>query len=301
MLFGLLHSFLLWFGDILSDYALCGMIAYFFRKSSPRRLLIIGSLTVCVAFLLSYASYKSLPYWPPGRAESMRSEFWQPTPQAEVQIVANYRGSWLMQMKERVPATIGSKVQGFLFFTVWRVTGMMLIGMAVFKLDAFSAKKSSATYLTMIAVVAFIGIPLIVFGVHREISASWEFTYSFFIAGYYNYFASIAVCFGWVGVLMLACKSLSLSKHLSPLAAVGRMAFSNYILHTLICTTIFYGHGFGLYGKVPRTQQFEIVLVVWVLQLILSPLWLRRFQYGPLEWLWRSLTYLKPQPFLRSA
>jgi uncharacterized protein len=78
------------------------------------------------------------------------------------------------------------------------------------------------------------------------------------------------------------------------------MAFTNYILHSLICTTIFYGHGFGLFGKVERIGQLGIVVAIWTLQLVISPLWLRYFIYGPLEWLWRSLTYLKREPLRRT-
>ena len=77
------------------------------------------------------------------------------------------------------------------------------------------------------------------------------------------------------------------------------MAFSNYILQTLVCTTLFYGHGFGLFASLERTAQMLIVLAVWVLQLVVSPVWMRHFRYGPLEWLWRSLVYLSIQPFRR--
>jgi uncharacterized protein len=75
------------------------------------------------------------------------------------------------------------------------------------------------------------------------------------------------------------------------------MAFTNYLLQTLICTTIFYGHGFGLYARVERTGQILIVFAVWVVVVIFSGLWLRSFRFGPFEWLWRSLTYRKRQPF----
>jgi uncharacterized protein len=153
----------------------------------------------------------------------------------------------------------------------------------------------------MIAVAAVVGVPIVLYGVHREITAGWSFAYSFFVAEQYNYFASILVSFGWVGLVMLACQSTSWLQRLRPLAAVGHMAFSNYILHTLICTTLFYGYGFGLFGKVERTGQLAIVVAIWVLQLLVSPLWLAKFQFGPLEWLWRSLTYAKHQPFFRAA
>jgi uncharacterized protein len=79
------------------------------------------------------------------------------------------------------------------------------------------------------------------------------------------------------------------------------MAFSNYIFDTVVCTTLFYGFGFGLFGKVSRVTQIEIVLVIWIAQLMLSSIWMRYFQFGPLEWLWRSLTYWKRQPFRKAA
>jgi uncharacterized protein len=85
-----------------------------------------------------------------------------------------------------------------------------------------------------------------------------------------------------------------------PLAAVGRLALSNYLLQTLLCTFIFYGHGLGLFGRVQRVGQLLIVLAVWALQLALSPLWLRHFRMGPVEWLWRWLTNLEAPPMRRA-
>ncbi len=79
------------------------------------------------------------------------------------------------------------------------------------------------------------------------------------------------------------------------------MAFTNYIAQTVICTTIFYGHGFGLFGVVERTGQIQIVVAIWIVQLIWSPIWLAFFRFGPMEWAWRSLSYWKRQPFLRSG
>jgi uncharacterized membrane protein YeiB len=79
------------------------------------------------------------------------------------------------------------------------------------------------------------------------------------------------------------------------------MALTDYILQSVICTTIFYGHGLGLFGRVERIEQLGIVVAIWVVQLVLSPIWLRYFLFGPLEWLWRSLTYWSVEPILRSA
>jgi uncharacterized protein len=77
------------------------------------------------------------------------------------------------------------------------------------------------------------------------------------------------------------------------------MALTNYLMQTIICTTIFYGHGLGRFGHFERTEQILTVLAVWIVELIWSPIWMRYFRFGPFEWLWRSLTYLKPQPMRR--
>lgn len=175
----------------------------------------------------------------------------------------------------------------------------MLAGMALFKLGVFSGRQPASVYWTMIAIAVCYGIPITLYGTHRDFAAGWDFRYSFFYGMQFNYWASLLVSLGWVGTIMLACKVVALLPVTRRLAAVGRMAFTNYIMHTIICTTLFYGHGFGLFGKVERVWQFAIVLAIWTLQLIVSPIWLRHFLFGPLEWLWRCLTYLQWEPFRR--
>ena len=90
---------------------------------------------------------------------------------------------------------------------------------------------------------------------------------------------------------MLACRTAALRTLTRPFAAVGQTALTNYLLQTVLCTTIFYGHGLGWFGSVDRVGQIGVVAFVWAVQLIASPLWLRRFRFGPAEWVWRSLTY----------
>lgn len=84
------------------------------------------------------------------------------------------------------------------------------------------------------------------------------------------------------------------------LSAVGRMALTNYLMQTIICTTIFYGHGFGQFGHLSRIEQFGVVAAVWAAQLIWSPLWLKYYRMGPFEWAWRSLSYWRKQPLRRA-
>ena len=81
------------------------------------------------------------------------------------------------------------------------------------------------------------------------------------------------------------------------LAAVGRMALTNYLVQSLICMFLFYGNGFGLFGRLDRSGQFAIVVSIWIVQWFFSSLWLKHFHFGPAEWLWRSLTDLQFEPF----
>jgi uncharacterized protein len=99
-----------------------------------------------------------------------------------------------------------------------------------------------------------------------------------------------------MALLMIVVKAGALKWLTSRLSAVGQMAFSNYITHSVVCGFLFYGYGLGLMGQLQRYQLYFIVLAIWTVQLIVSPIWLRHFQFGPLEWGWRSLTYWKRQP-----
>lgn len=99
---------------------------------------------------------------------------------------------------------------------------------------------------------------------------------------------------------MLFCRNGWLKWLQKSLAAVGQMALTNYLLQTIVCRTLFYGHGFGWYGYLSRSQLIGIVLVFWIVQMIGSPLWLKKFRFGPFEWLWRSLSYSRFQPIFTS-
>jgi len=101
----------------------------------------------------------------------------------------------------------------------------------------------------------------------------------------------IPMTIGHLGMLMLFARGSWFGWLRTSLAAVGRMAFTNYIMTSIICAFVFYGFGFGLYGELQRHQLYYVVGGIWLLQLVLSPWWLARYRFGPLEWLWRGLTY----------
>jgi uncharacterized protein len=297
--FGLLHAYLVWTGDILVWYAMCGSIVYLFRKKGARSLIKWGMGTVAVASILSLAFGWSMPYWGAESVEDLARNF-APSNEDVAEDLAAYRGGWFSQVAHRAPAALQSQIFSFLVWGLWRAGGLMLVGMGLFKLGVLSAARSSRFYWTLIG-GATIGVPAILYGIRENFAAGWSVRYSFFFGSQYNYWASILVSLAWIGAVMLACKHGILRAVTPRLAAVGRTAFSNYILQSLICTTIFYGHGFGLYGRIDRATQALIVIVVWVVQIAASSWWLGRFRFGPLEWAWRSATYGRIQSIRRRS
>jgi uncharacterized protein len=298
LLFGLLHAYVLWYGDILVLYALCGMLVYLTRKWKPRTLLIVAAASLTFASLISVAFGLSMPYLSPQwRTEIL--QMWQPPPEKINAEIEAYRGGWLKQMEHRVPTAFEFQVFPLIFF-LWKPAGLMLIGMALYKTGVLAAQASRTFYAWMVATGVLVGIPLVVYGAHRNFSAGWQVRYSMSFGMQWNYWGSVFVAAAWMGALMLVCKSGAWPGLRSRLAAVGQMAFSNYILQTILCTSVFYGHGFGWFGSAERWQQAEVVVGVWAVQFIVSPIWMRRFNFGPLEWVWRSLTYGARPPLRRA-
>ncbi len=295
LIIGLIHAYLLWYGDILVTYAVCGFGVYLFRKVRPNRQLTLGLIFVLVPFVFYMFFGWSMPYWPEEAVANNRMHF-VPGEDRIISELAAYRGGWLDQMEFRVPDSLAINTFLFLIYLGWRCGGMMLIGMALYKWGVLTAERSNRFYINLGVICFAAGFPLILFGINQNFANNWVFEYSMFFGSMFNYIGSIGIAIGYVCIIMLICKADILKRLTGSLAAVGRMAFTNYLLHTLICTTLFYGHGFGLYGKLERTEQITIVAVIWIIQLVLSPLWLKHFRFGPMEWLWRSLTYWKPQP-----
>lgn len=290
LLFGLIHGYLLWTGDILVTYSLCGMLIFLFRYKRPVILVRIALAFFLVPMLLDLFFVWSMPSWP-RESVQFTLESWLPGATTIEHHLEVYRGGWLEQMKLRVPGTIFMQTGFFFMQTFWRVISMMLLGMALFKWGVLSLERSFRFYLKMAIMGLSIGFLLSGLGVFLNFKNQWTMEFSMFQGEQFNYLGSVGVAMGYLALTMLLCRSVCCGRLKSLFSAVGRMAFSNYILMTLICTFLFYGHGLGLYGSVERKFQVMIVLAIWILILIISPLWLKRFRFGPLERLWRGLTY----------
>ena len=185
------------------------------------------------------------------------------------------------------------------FYFGWRAAGLMLVGMALYKRGVLTASRSARFYQSWVIVGVFIGLPVIAYGAWHDFQVHWDMRDSFFFGAQFNYWGSPLVSMAWISLVMLCCRAPAWSRTIRRLAAVGRMAFSNYILETLVCTTIFFGHGLGLFARLDRVELGIIMVAVWVVVFLVSQVWMRNFCYGPLEWLWRSLTYMEWERFRR--
>ena len=294
---GVAHAYLLWYGDMLVALALCGAVVYFVRSLSARALLLLGGLVFATASVLSVALTWSVAHSDP-IAMILWTEQWAPRPEAIALEVAQYRGGWLEQMAHRVPAAWESQTWTFVTRVFWQTTGLMLLGMALFKLGVLAAARSRLFYLRMAAAGFGGGTLLIAIALWRGFATGWDLLDYVLVSQELKYWGNLLVALGWTALVMLLCQA---RWPLRLLANVGRMALSNYLLQTLICTTIFYGHGFGLFGHVERAGQFAIVLAIWAFQLIASTLWLSRFAAGPVEWATRWFVFGRRPRFLRLA
>ena len=290
LVFGLIHAYLLWSGDILVAYALCGSVIFLLRNRSPRALVVSGLVVFVVASVFSIGIGITTEFIPDEDVAEIVAAWAPDVAKIEAELVA-YRGGWFAQQAQRVSDTLVMHTMALPTELLWQSAGIMLMGMALYRWHILSAVRNDRFYLRLALIGFGVGLPIVAAGAWWNFAAGWRWERSMFLGSQFNYWGSLAMAFGYVGLVMLAVRREWFSALQMRLAAAGRMAFTNYIAQTLICTTIFYGHGFGLFGSVVRWQQAIIVIAIWVIQLWWSPLLMRRFRYGPLEWSWRALTY----------
>ena len=298
LVIGLIHMFALWFGDILTTYAVAGFIIVFFRHMSPVKLIAWGLIWIALSGLVFVALFGLFALIPEEAGMTDMDLGMRLSPEDLSALVAAYDNGWL---SSRIPNAINGAMNLFTFpFFGGRIIGVMFIGMALFKLGFLTAKWSVGSYLAGLVAGLGLGLPLVAWGGLGAVEAGfaldelWKHTAT-------NYVGSLFVAFGYASAIMLICKAPWLRLLRAPFAAAGRMAFTNYLTQSLVMVALATGvFGPALFGQLERVEQMQLVLVIWIVQLIVSPIWLSVFRFGPFEWLWRSLSYGKAQPFLKA-
>ena len=298
LILGLFHAHLIWYGDILVTYALCALILFPLRKIKPSIQLLLGLIIFSVHSIMYGFFGATISEWPADSLTEM-AQSWAPNLERINFEIGMITGTISQQIQYNSAVATYLETNFFLsLYGFWRVSGLMLIGMALYKLGFFTSNKLNAYY-KLIFILFPLGFTLIIIGIIKNFSADWNWEYSRFLGSQFNYWGSLFLCIAYMSILMIIINSNILKSLKVRLAAVGRMALTNYISQSFICTILFFGIGFGLFGQVDRWIQVIIVLLIWILQLTWSKPWLEKFRFGPLEWMWRSFTYGKKHKFIR--
>jgi uncharacterized protein len=310
LVFGLVHLYLIWFGDILVGYALIGMIAWFFRNKEPAALVRWGIALLTVqlmvfAGLAGGAFYLEAAASAPGAsAETLKEwrglheQFGVLTGQALSSKLALLRGDYGGLVGYRLSAHAMAPVKGLALFS-WETLAYFLFGMVALKNGFLRGAWSDSAYRRTALIGFGIGIPayaLLAWILVRD---------GFSVPMVFAVVMAATVPFRLLMVVATAALIVLLTRRggalVERIAAAGRAAFTNYLGTSLIMTTLFYGYGIGLYGHLSRAQLWLPVVAMWVLMLLWSKPWLDRFRYGPFEWLWRSLARWEWQEMRRPA
>ncbi|WP_431121967.1 DUF418 domain-containing protein [Flagellimonas flava] len=317
LLFGIINVYIfLWEGDILYPYAIFGLLLFPFRNTSSKKLIIYGLVLLLLGSLWDYSDYQNdLKTQTEGLAalaiqkqgdslskdQTTALEKWEKkkkkrTPeQVSEEIEKRQKGYW-SNVKSKVKTNQLFQTWFVYRYWPWDLTSFMLIGMAFFKMRIFHGERTSKFYLIMAAVGYLIGLSVNYYETCLSVSSNFD-VMSISKAGLTYQLGRFFTTMGHVGLFMLFIKSGILGFLQKALAAVGKMALTNYLVHSIIAAFLFYGFGFSLFGQLERHELYYIVGGIWIFQLIYSPIWFKYFQFGPAEWLWRSLTYKQKQPF----
>ncbi|MEM7220819.1 MAG: DUF418 domain-containing protein [Pseudomonadota bacterium] len=317
LVFGLIDGFvLLWSGDILVNYAVAGALLYLVRDAKARSLLIgAGALFLVIALQHGAASWGLGMSRAAGAevaaieaaggeatAEQLELAAAWPDFVADFGSTPEQIAAELAQRRGDVGSVYGWYAEEFIgtllfvlpFVMLWDALAMMLVGMALFKLGVLNASRSDGFYWRMLLVGFGVGGAVNAYEGWHAFQNDYALQASFPFLQFTYDIGRFGMALGYLALVMLICRARAWPGLRARLAAVGRLALTNYLVHSLLAMFIFTGVGLALVGELARWQLYPIVLAIWALQLWLSPAWLARYSMGPIEALWRRLTYGAP-------
>ncbi|EDL62574.1 DUF418 domain-containing protein, partial [Bacillus sp. SG-1] len=290
-LFGLAHLILLWFGDILHTYALTGLLLLFFYKRKIKTMIIWAfSLLLVINILFSISLLM-----PSGLLQNFQEMNEAAYNQQFGEYVAAYTTAGFGEL---VSYRLGAELVPLIFNIIPAmipVLAMFLFGLAAGKAGIFKPDTEHLGFIHKIRNITFlISIPLVTLLALFKLEILGAGIKNSSYVQLFTSLSGVTLCFFYISALTLLLRKENWQKRLRPLGYAGQMALTNYLSQTIICVSIFVG--FDLYEKVSLLAGTLLALVIFTAQIIFSYFWLKKFQFGPFEWLWRSFTYGKLQP-----
>ena len=280
---GMLHAYLIWWGDILATYAFCGAFLLLFIRFSIKRLLIIALILNGLFQALFIGSIIAV--------NSIEEESFQIEMEAidimavDESITAYATGTWLDAFEQRKKDLAIQFAPMMWISSLFTILPYMLIGAAASKARLIERAKEKWLTWTILAIVGLsIGLWL----------KSAAFTNEGFLYDYLKvYVGGPILAVGYAAVIVLLCLLPVVVKALSPVAKLGRMSLTMYLLQSIILSVVFYHWGFGYYGKISVVEGIYMAIVIYIIQLIIAELWLMKFSQGPIEWFMKKIIYPK--------
>ncbi len=321
-MFGLADLYLLlWNGDILFTYALVGFLLYPIRKASARSLLIGAGVLILLMSLMHLGIRFGLQqsegaYQQVVEAEDVSelsdavreaAKGWQdfsvdyyPDETKVAEELAARQGSYVSAFQWNLGKANEMLLMVLPMFLFWDALAMMLIGMALYRMEVLQGARSPQFYLRLMVTGFTVGLTINALEVYNAWVTQFDIFHVFAQMQATYHIGRLAVALGYIGLLGWICSRGLLTRLRGWLAPVGRLALTNYLMQSLLCLFIFTGAGLGLVGELPRSGLYPIVLLIWVFQLVFSKLWIKHFVMGPLEWCWRAMTYGELPVFRRT-
>ncbi len=308
LIIGLAHTWYLWEGDVLQIYAMMALLLYPFRHLNALSLMAIAACAINLSLYLSYFTDISEASIGTEGRQDLQAWF-----QPDMSQIAEQRATYLGSYEDTVAAARGTLAPDVSSSEhnadlIWatlglallvRVFGMMCLGMALYKLGVLQGWRSTRDYRWIAGIGLAAGLAITAFGLWWNYAQRWSMDAWYAFGTIPQSLGAVLMTVAYAALIILALRYLMASAVTKALAAVGRMALTNYLMQSLICALIFYGYGLGLYGSLSRLELLPIIAGLWCVQILFSIIWLRYFMQGPVEWLWRTLTYFRLQPLLR--
>ena len=306
LIIGTAHALLLWSGDILHMYAILGLLLLLFRRRSPKTLLVWSGISLLIPILLIAALT-----WFDQSQRSTRAGAERMTREDAVEQIQEHNaaehasrtystGSYSEMIRQRLkdltdglPAMVIYMPHSFVMLLLGLYAGRRLI-LHDIKMHIDFIRKLCWWSLA----IGLVGNTVFVLTVDNSVFSNPTLASGIGAIGYL--IGAPALCFFYISVIVLLHQQPKWKTRFAVFAPAGRMALTNYLLQSIICTTIFYSYGFGLYDKIGPASSIVLTIIVYLIQIPLSIWWLKHFQFGPMEWLWRSLTYMYAQPMRKT-
>ena len=322
LLFGLFNAFiLLMYGDILITYAIAGCLLFLINGWSPRTLLICTGILLLITSLfhgstnfglakiqIAYEQVEAAAN-PEMLSERVRSDamIWEevlaesaPNQTAINDEVAQRGGSYASAFAWNADRMQETLLVALPLFLIWDVLIMMLLGMYLFQVGVLQGNRSLTFYKRLTLSGFALGLAINAFEISTSLASQFSLISTLPYTQVTYHWGRLGMALGYIGLFGWLCHSDVATRFKAGLAAVGRMALTNYLLQSAICLVLFTGLGFGLVGTLQRATLYLIVVLIWLAQICFSLWWLMRFQFGPAEWLWRYLTHGKAPAMRRN-